>query len=211
MYVWKIEMLYRFLNRLRSPKNEDLRVPAKETTASVSFTNMTGYVGIAEIMPLKLLPEFMNQYFEVNCSAILEYEGRIDRFEGDRIMAFWGLNHTAGQSAQLACESAITQMRGMEKFYSWAKGEGHPCPRIRIGISTGTVIMGDVGGRTRSDFTVMGAPVGIAEALQDEAKKCDSAILVDETTRNHATDFRFGEIIEIVKSDSTITAFPIAG
>ena len=200
-------MLSRFIDKFW--KKKDFSVSAEEIDAAVSFTNMTGYVGIAEKMPLKLLPEFMKQYFEVNCSVIQKYQGCIDKFEGDKIMAFWGLNQTPEQSAQLACESAVSQMEEMEKFYAWAKKNGHPCPKIRIGISTGPVIMGNMGSKTILDFTVMGACVSTAATLQDAAKHCDSAILVDENTRNYVTDVKFDDLVNVAKGNSMIKAFPI--
>ena len=197
------------LKILKKEKAKYFGIPAKTTIATISFTNMTGYVGIAEKMPLDLLPEFMNRYFEANCSAIIKHEGCIDQFEGDKIMAFWGLHHPPQESAQLACESAISQIKEMEKFYSWAKEQGHPCPDIRIGISTGPVVMGSIGGKTRMDFTALGKPVIIANALQDKAKTFGSCILVDENTRKFAMNVQFGEVIEMTRGLSNIRAFPI--
>jgi adenylate cyclase len=202
-------MFLYFLKKLRNQALKDFGIPAKKITASVLVTNMTGYVGIAEKMPLAVLSEFMNQYFETHCSVIEKFNGCIDQFAGDRIVAFWGMKNTQHQNAQLACESAVSQMTEMEKFYAWAKDKGYPCPKIRIGISTGPAVIGNLGSKTRFNYTVLGACVTIAQALEEEAKKVDSGILVDENTRNLTTRLLFGDKIEVLKGASRISAFPL--
>jgi len=170
---------------------------------------MTGYVGIAEKMPLGLLPEFMNRYFEVNCATIEEHGGCVDGFTGDRITAFWGIDQTAQESATLACESAL-EMVGMAAFYDWAGERGHPCPRIRIGIATGPVTMGELGSERRPRFTLMGECLNTAAALEDAARQCDSGILVDENTHRHVTSMVFGSLVNVARGDSVLRAYPLA-
>src|SRR5262245_1046240 len=106
---------------------------------TVSFTNMEGYVGIAERMSLEHLPIFMNRYFAGIGAAIHSRKGMIDKYIGDTVEAVWV---PEDRGAQLACESALDQMHAMKEFYAWARNNGYPCPPIRIGINTGYMRIG---------------------------------------------------------------------
>ena len=170
---------------------------------------MTRYVSIAETMPLDVLPEFMNKYFALNFDEIIKRNGIIDKFEGDKIIAFWGRFESAKESAQRACESALAQMDAMNQFYDWAKRNGHPCPEIRIGISAGELIVGNLGSSSRIDYTVMGHDVNVAFALQEAAKEFGSCILVSESTCSLTNGLEFGDIISIDCCNSKINAHPL--
>jgi adenylate cyclase len=192
---------------IKNPSEIELKPSKREITAS--FTNMTGYVGIAEKMPLEVLPVFMNKYFELNSDEILRADGVIDKFEGDKILAFWSILETERHSAQLACETSLAQMNAMNRFYNWAKNHGHPCPKIRIGISTGELIVGNLGIKNRMDFTVMGHSVNVAHTLQEMAKEHGFDILVSETTRDMTNGLKFGHAIPVDCCDSKINAYPL--
>lgn len=192
---------------LKNPAKLKLGADIRELTVSV--TNMTGYVGIAEEMPLADLHNFMNKYFEFNCDEILKAEGCIDKLEGDKIISFWNLFEAGTHSAQLACESAIAQINSMNQFYDWAKSKGYPCPKIRIGINTGEMVIGNLGTKTRMDFTVMGDATNIAFRIEEAAKVNDIKILVGHSTRENTTGFDFGEAVTIEYSNSTIEGYPL--
>jgi len=192
---------------IKTPSGLKLGADIRELTVSV--TNMTGYVGIAEKMPLADLPKFMNKYFELNCGEILKAEGCIDKLEGDKIISFWNLIESGTHSAQLACESAVAQINSMNEFYNWAKSKGYPCPKIRIGINTGELVIGNLGTKTRMDFTVMGDAANIAFRLEEAAKVNDLKILVGQSTRENTTGFDFGDAVLIEYSKSTIEGYPL--
>ncbi|MBI9075262.1 MAG: hypothetical protein JEZ02_07620 [Desulfatibacillum sp.] len=98
-------MMWPFRKKFEYPPRPKFGSEQRELTVSV--TNMADYVSIAEKISLEALSHFMTKYFELNSEEIYKREGCIDRFEGDKIVAFWGLFRTEKHSAQLACESAI--------------------------------------------------------------------------------------------------------
>lgn len=146
---------------------------------TVSFTNMTGYVGIAERMPLDKLPVFMNRYFEAHGTAIQARDGIIDKYIGDVVVALW----SQGDGAQLACEAALDQSAEMVEFHAWAAQNGYPSPSFRIGINSGSMRVGEVGTDYLRHFTVMGNEVNRASRLEGRNKAYGTRILIAGATR----------------------------
>jgi len=146
----------------------------------VSFTNMTGYVGIAERMPMEKLPVFMKRYFETQGEAIQARKGVLDKYIGDVIEAFWTEPKV---HAQLACECALDQLAAMRDFHAWASSNGYPSPDIRIGVNSGLMSVGELGTEVLRNFTVMGDEVNLASRIEGLTKIFGAQILLSGATR----------------------------
>lgn len=152
--------MWLFFEKIQRPKAPKYDPQERELTVFV--TKIADYVRGSEILPLDALSEFMNRYFELNCGEIHSRKGCVDRFEGDRIFAFWGLFRTEKHSAQLACEAAMVQIQTMKRLHAWAAERGYSCPGIRIGITTGQMVVGNRGFNQRMGYSVMGKEVSVA-------------------------------------------------
>ena len=155
------------------------------SVCTVSFTNMTGYVGIAERMPLEKLPDFMNRYFECQTEQIHRREGVVDKYIGDIIMSYWT---KPNMDAQLACESALDQVGELAGFHLWAAQNDFPTPEIRIGINSGAMRIGESGTKFLHTSTVIGDGVNLASRLEGRAKEYGVRILISAETRQHISD-----------------------
>ncbi|WP_028316082.1 adenylate/guanylate cyclase domain-containing protein [Desulfatibacillum aliphaticivorans] len=199
--------MWPFIKKIQRPKAP--KYDAQERELTVSVTNMADYVRVAEILPLDALSEFMNRYCELNVEEIHSREGCVDRFEGDKIFAFWGLFETEKHSAQLACEAAMAQIQAMKRFHVWAAERGYPCPGIRIGINTGQMVVGNMGSDQRMGYSVMGKEVSIAHAVEEAAKKHGFEILVSESTAGNAQGVPFGEPVSVDFAQESLVAYPV--
>lgn len=108
----------------------------------------------------------------------------MDKFIGDEVMAFWNAPLRAADHAERACRAAIALRDAMHAIPPPLAGPGSFAlgPRIRIGINTGTAIVGNVGSATRLSYTVIGDTVNVASRLVGVAKEHGVEIAVSETT-----------------------------
>ena len=123
------------------------------------------------------LVELLNEYLTAMTDILLEYDGTLDKYEGDAIVAFFGAPiffedhaHRAGVVA-IKMQEALGQLR-----QTWAD-QGDKWPevvsqmRMRIGINTGDIVTGNMGSRTRMNYTMMGDVVNTAARLEASAKQ----------------------------------------
>jgi adenylate cyclase len=182
-----------------------------ERLLTVSITNMTGYVSVVEQLSLATLPEFMNTYFALHTNLILETGGTLDKYVGDKIVAWWGTPIPSATHAQAACECALRQYESRDAFYAWARQHGYPCPSFRIGIHTDTMLVGNLGSRLRSNYTVVGRGMMVAQSLEQQARDMGVPILVSASTRAHTHGFAFGHAVNIASDHTVIGAYPLVG
>jgi len=175
-------------------------------TLSVSCTNMTGYVSICERLELNDLKPFMDKYFEIMIDTIQKYEGIVENLRGDIIFAYWGLYSKKFEASRNASECALSQIRMMKDiFFPWAKEKRFPTPQVRIGISTGEMLIGNTGAKGIYQSSLLGTEVNTATTLCDIARDFDPAILIDENTQDLLEGFECCENISNIGSGETST------
>jgi adenylate cyclase len=164
---------------------------------TISFTNMTGYVGLAEKLDLHDLKIYMDKYYSTIFNVIKNNDGVIDKFVADEIFCEYGIFSNINDHFQNACNSAIEQINEVEnEFNPWAKDNNFPLLNIRIGISTGDLVVGNFGTDYAFDFTVMGEPVNFASSLTDKSRNFTPSILIDEETAKNIEGFKLKEVID---------------
>jgi adenylate cyclase len=136
----------------------------------------------------------LNHHFTLQAEAIQAERGVIDKFIGDAVMSFWGPPFTGEtEHAQLACRAALAQIRHLDQFCSQLPeltGLRRNAPKIgmRIGISTGDVVVGNIGSENARSFTVIGDTVNLGSRLEGACEGYDVRILISEATRRAAGD-----------------------
>jgi len=179
------------------PEYLDDILQSTEKFLSVSFTNINGYVDIAEKLELTDLKLYMDKYYKLITDIIIKNHGVIDKFEGDNIFAEYGLFEKE-DICQKACISALEQMGIIDQeFNPWAEVKKYPKLDIRIGIGSGDLMVGNFGDSKNGvyDFTVMGNVVSITSYLTEKSKQYSPRILIDEITANNIDKFELDEII----------------
>jgi adenylate cyclase len=155
----------------------DGELPAQELTATVLFMDIRSFTTISEKMPPRELFIWLNQYLEEMSNCIMEHHGVIDKYIGDAIMAVFGtpFPHTnpedIQQDALNACAACLAIHKKLTPLNKRLEAADQPLIRIGIGMHTGTLMAGSVGGKKRSNFSVIGDTVNVAARLEPMNKQ----------------------------------------
>jgi adenylate cyclase len=185
-------------------------VKPDQLTATVLFTDLVNFTTLAESMnPLNLM-NWLNEYMDEMSSIIIAEDGMINKYIGDAIMAVFGVpvkkTDAAGITADAlkAVESAVRMSEKLQQLNVRWQQQGLPMIGMRVGIYTGSLVAGTLGGHQRMEYTVIGDTVNTASRLESFDKTIASPdaqhpcrILVGETTwqliRTHYITEQIGE------------------
>ena len=149
---------------------------------SILFSDIRNFTNMSEKLPAESVVEILNYYFSSMTDSIFSYEGTIDKFIGDAIMAFWGAPIKINEHAEKAVYSAIDMIRRMEKVNEWIMAKGLNPIAIGIGIHTGDAILGNIGSENKLDYTIIGDNVNLASRIEGLTKHYGASILISEDT-----------------------------
>lgn len=160
---------------------------------TVFNSDIRGFTHMSEGAPPEDIVEMLNEYFEHMVETIFKYEGTLDKFMGDGIMALWGAPVVHPDDALRAVECALEQTEVLMRFNQQRAGAGRPALQIGIGIHSGPVVAGYIGSSRSLSYTVIG------DTANTSARLCGIAhggqILVSEQTlATLGTRFRYQEL-----------------
>ena len=170
---------------LEDPSKLKLGGEKKELT--VLFSDIVNFTTFSEDKEPEEVVKIMNYYLTEMTEIILRNNGTLDKYLGDAIMAFWGAPLPLEDHAFKACEAAILMTRKIEEL---AKKESDVRKRIniRVGINSGKVVVGNIGGKKRFDYTVMGDNVNLASRLEGANREYGSQIMISDKTYQMVKD-----------------------
>lgn len=149
---------------------------------SVVFIDLCGFSTLTREFDPEILRDLADQVLTVVAGIIEDYDGHVDAFQGDGLIALFGAPHSHPDDPQRAVQAAAAGLRAIEDI---GKSKGYPL-RGRAGVNTGIVIAGSVGSGRVREYTVMGSAVNLAARL--EAAADDGEVWVGpetyETTRH---------------------------
>jgi len=150
---------------------------------SVMFSDIRDFTTLTEQMPPKQLVELINRYMTAMVSVIVNHGGVVTRFGGDSILAVFGTPlNPMSDHADRAVRTAIEMRQVLAAFNHEETVARLPILESGIGIASGPVIAGNVGGKERIEYTVMGDAVNLAARLEDKTKDIGCPILVSHET-----------------------------
>jgi len=126
--------------------------------------------------------ELLDEHFGRMAQIVKGHDGVVGKFLGDGMLAFWGVPDRDAEHATKAVRAAIDMLRALEELNGQRAADGRPAIRIGVGIHTGPVAAGMVGGPDQSEYTVIGDVVNVASRIEGLTKSLGTAILVSETT-----------------------------
>jgi adenylate cyclase len=150
----------------------------KDLTATVFFTDIIGFTPLSEHMPPREINLLLNQFFSRMTDIVFKYDGTLDKYIGDCIMAVFGAPIEKKDDPERAILAALEMKRELKAIMK--KTDPERKFDIRIGINTGRVVAGNIGSPNRMEYTVIGDPVNIAARLESIAQP--NQILIGEET-----------------------------
>jgi len=162
-----------------------------EKVVTVVFSDIVSFTKICEGLAPVEVASFIHEYLSLVTDVVFAHGGTIDKYIGDAMMALFGAPLPSPNSAADAIRAAL-EMRRVANEFRPPRAELPPL-RVRIGMNTGPVVVGNIGSTRRTEYTAIGDAVNVAARLQTFARP--NEICVDETTYAQTRDgFIFEEI-----------------
>jgi len=165
---------------LRDPKHLQLGGEKRELT--ILFTDLAGFSTLSERLGPVELTALLNDYLSEMTDIILEEGGTLDKYEGDAIIAFWNAPLEQPDHAVRACRAALRCQRrlaGLREAYLQRSGAAL---RMRVGLHTGEVVVGNMGSRKRFNYTILGDAANLASRLEGANKAFGTETMVSGST-----------------------------
>ena len=168
-----------FVNELITDP-EKLILGGERKELSVLFSDLEGFTTLAEDMPPEQLVGLLNEYLSTMTQVLLQNRGTIDKFEGDKIMAFWGAPIPQPDHTSLACAAALQMQKALMAIRREWKTQNKPMLFARIGINTGEMVVGNMGSVEKFNYTVIGDSVNLASRLEGANKLYKTQVIISE-------------------------------
>ena len=197
---------------IANPEKASLGGDKRELTAF--FSDIASFTTMSESLTPEKLVELLNEYLDDMTGIILKHGGTLDKYEGDAIIAFWGAPIPQKDHALRACQASLEmQERILEMRVDWKK-RGRPELGVRCGVNTGWMIVGNMGGKDRFDYTIIGDSVNLASRLEGANKQYNSKIMISEFTHNNVKGkvlVRELDLIQVKGKTEPIKVFELLG
>lgn len=196
---------------LKDVNNDKLRIQKKEIT--IFFSDIREFTKISEQLDNpETLINYLNDYLTPMSEIVNKYDGTIDKYIGDCIMAYWNAPFDIEFHSDKAVKSALEQLEKLEELNNTLTKNNYPKLDIGIGITTGIATVGEIGSVGRSDFTIIGDNVNIASRIESLCKFYGSNLIISEDTKERLSDnyiFRYLDNIKVKGKDKSIKIWQV--
>ncbi len=195
-----------------NPEKAALGGDKRELTAF--FSDIASFTTMSEALTPEALVQLLNEYLDDMTNIVIKHGGTLDKYEGDAIMAFWGAPITQKDHALRACQAALEMQKRLSEMRPVWKKRGKPELEVRCGLNTGWMIVGNMGGKDRFDYTIIGDSVNLASRLEGANKQYNSKIMISEFTHNHVNGkvaVRELDLIQVKGKTEPIKVFELLG
>lgn len=164
---------------------EKIQPGGKRNYQTVLFCDVANFTSFSETMAPEDLIKLLNEYLGAMTDEISNQNGILDKYIGDAIMAFWGPPFTPGNHSLLACQAALNMQSILEKLRPQWISKGLPEIRMRVGIATGHMIVGNIGSEKNLEYTCIGDTVNYSSRLEGINKVYGTDIIIDIFTKKN--------------------------
>lgn len=168
-------LLANFSPKLRSTllqmaQEGKLKPGGQKSQVTILLSDLRGFTRVSTGLPAESVVEMLNDYFSALVEVVFQYDGTVDKFMGDAILAVFGSPEIDPDHAMKAVRAAIGMQAAAERVNTRRKAAGLPYCELGIGLHTGEVLHGFIGAEERLEYTVIGDTVNKASRYCDGAK-----------------------------------------
>jgi len=163
---------------LESPNGQ--KMGGQRKTATIMMSDLRGFTSLSETRDAEDMVRLLNRYLERMSKVIMEYDGMIDEFIGDAILAVFGVPEEHDDDPLRAVACALAMQNALMELNNELMREGYPALEMGIGINTGSVIVGNIGSEIRAKYGIVGTSVNIASRI--ESNTIGGQVLIGEAT-----------------------------
>lgn len=194
---------------------ELLRLGGEERVLTVLFSDLAGFTSISEAVPPSRLVPLLNEYLTEMTDIILSHGGIVDKFEGDAIMAEFGAPLPIADHAEMAVKAGLRMQERLKELRRIWNDKGLPALKCRIGINTGSMIVGNMGSSQVFDYTVLGDSVNLASRLEGANKLYGTWLMISEFTREYLPEGRFKmrplDVVKVKGKSQAVKVYEVYG
>ncbi|MFZ5562415.1 MAG: CHASE2 domain-containing protein [Thermodesulfobacteriota bacterium] len=181
---------------ISSPHKLVLGGERREITAF--FSDVQSFTSISEKLAPEELVELLNDFLTEVTDIIMRHKGAVDKFEGDAVIAFFGAPNDLPDHPKAACLACVDIQKRMVELRAKWRAEGKPELKVRIGLYSGTAVVGNMGSRNRMDYTMMGDTVNTAARLEGVNKIYGTYTMIGQPTYEAAAGAIFARELDAV-------------
>jgi predicted ATPase/class 3 adenylate cyclase len=174
-------------------KKAGLEAAGQRRNVTVMFVDLSGYTQLSEQIDEEVLYELVQQFLQVLANDVYKYEGTVDKFTGDGLMALFGAPIAQENNAELALRAALDMHADVARLSALSKVRLGQDLHIHVGLHSGSVIVGGVGSNLMMNYTAVGDTVNLASRLEDCAAP-GSTLVSEQTYQQTRALFDFSDI-----------------
>lgn len=149
---------------------------------SVLFSDIRNFSGLAEVLPPEDLVKLLNDYFTLMSECIKKNKGYVNKFLGDGILAIFGAPVSYIDNPANAVLCGLEMLEVLKEFNARYASQINRELKIGIGISTGEVVVGNIGSKDRIEYTAIGDTVNVAFRIESLTHDKDNTLLISKST-----------------------------
>jgi class 3 adenylate cyclase len=182
--------------------------------ATIFFSDIRGFTAMSEKPEPEEVVSRLNEYLGVMVDIVFKYDGTLDKFIGDSIMAVFGAPVSTGNDEERAVRAAIAMQEAARRLEEQWSAQGRAGFKIGIGINTGDVIVGNIGSDQRIEYAAIGDHVNLAARLEGLNKDYGTNILITEETYRpvaHLIEVRWVDKVAVRGREAAVNIYEVLG
>lgn len=191
-----------------------LKLGGEEKEMTALFTDLASFTTISEQLTPTQLVEMLNEFFTEMTQILIRHGGTLDKYDGDAIKAFFGAPVHFPDHAKRACFVSIEMQDRLKELRELWKNQGRPQLKMRVGLNTGRMVVGNLGSKYRMDYGMNGDSVNLAARLESVNKVFGTETIISESTYEQARDFisvRELDVIKVVGKEQPVKIYELLG
>ena len=182
---------------LRDPGR--LKLGGERKVLTVLFSDIREFTHLSETLSPDMLTKLLNLFLTPMTDIVFKYEGTLDKYMGDAIMAFFGAPLELKDHAEKACHTALEMVTALEHIQKSWEIDGVPEISMGIGINTGPMSVGNMGSDILFDYTVVGDHVNLGSRLEKLNREYGTSVIISEFTHQYIRDTFICRELDVVR------------